>query len=117
MTNTSINDVIGFIAGHADENDINLIHQTIKTRNSLLKSQRQSDIKIGDQVELLGLSPKYLNGLMGVVSQKGTRSSIVLDERSTGRLRIAGRKRFWIAPDANEYELTGIPAGCMKSVA
>lgn len=114
---TSINDVIGFIAGYAEAEDIISIQAAIKTRHLVLKNQRQAEVSIGDTVETMGLSPKYLNNLMGTLVSKGSRSAIMLDRRSTTILRNAGRRRFYIAQDAQEYELSGIPAGCFKSVA
>lgn len=114
---TSINDVIGFIAGHAEPEDISSIQAAIKTRHLVLKNQRQAEVSIGDTVETMGLSPKYLNNLVGTLVTKGSRSTILLDRRSTTILKNTGRKRFYIPQDAQEYELSGIPAGCFQSVA
>ena len=113
---TFVNDVIGFVAGHATEDDLNTILDAIKLRRSVLKNARQAELTVGTWVETTGLSPKYCNFLQGELIGKGKSSTVLLDERSTSRLRISGAKRFYIPASTERYELTGIPAGCLKEV-
>lgn len=110
---------IGDIVLNADEDDLTRIIQTVKDRRKVLASARAADVQIGASCTLTGLSPKYLNGLTGVVvrdpnGRSGTRAyACKLDEESTKRLRGQGT-RFFIPEATTEYVLPGVPMQCFK---
>lgn len=91
------------------------LQRQIKARHKALRAQAAASVSVGATVTLEGLSPKYLNGLTGTVTSiDRARGSVTLDEASTQRLRFDGARRFFIAADATEYLLGGVPLGCMR---
>ena len=111
MTAT-IDSTLDFIAGHADERQIDVIHAALRDRRKALAARRALAVTVGQTVTLDGLSPKYLNGLTGTVRTiKGNRADVLLDEASTLSLRWAGR-RFVVPEDTKNYLLTGVPTTC-----
>ncbi len=100
---------------NADEHDLDRILQALKDRRKTLSAARASAVQVGMAARTSGLSPKYLNGLTGVVERGNGRSTgrmaIRLDEASTSTLRWQGAK-FRIAPDTKNYLLDGIPTQC-----
>jgi RNase P/RNase MRP subunit p29 len=73
-------------------------------------------VAVGADVEIVDISPRYLNGLTGtVVRIQGARVTVQLDELSTMRLKCEpkSKSKFPVAPDATSYNLTGLPrASC-----
>lgn len=111
-TPSSVTEVLDYVHSHADEQDLDALFRAIRTRRSVLGEQRAATVRRDTEVHLDGLSPKYLNGLTGTVeSLKGNRADVRLDEKSTNRLRYAGRK-FYIPTEEKQYLLTGVPKQC-----
>ena len=112
---TTISDIVL----NADEDDLNRIIQSVKDRRKVLAAARAADVHIGATVMLTGLTPKYLNGLTGVVvrdphGRSGTRAfGCKLDKNSTALLRRSGT-RFFVAEGVEEYVLPGVPMSCFK---
>jgi hypothetical protein len=90
----------------------------VRNRQKALNSLRAADVSVGDQVRLVGLSPKYLNGLEGVVKSfhNRERCNVRLSLLSTEHLRMAGRVRFHMSPDDHHYLLAGIPLSACEVV-
>ena len=111
MTTTiEFSDVLDYIIDRADDEDIDRLYEAIKVRNKALRARAAAAVRIGADVTLTAVSPKYLVGMTGtVVGIKGQRADVELDEASTSRLRIVGRRRFFIAPDAKRYIVQGVP--------
>lgn len=113
----SITDTISFITNEADEEDLNRIFSALKLRRQVLGQIKASAVSEGMKVTLEGLSPKYLNGLSGVIVERnGARVTVLLDEKSTQMLRFSGQKRFFIPADCTSYRMAGIPAQCVKAL-
>lgn len=111
-TTHSIAQVLDYVHSHADEQDLDALREAIKTRHAVLGQQRAASVRRDAEVRLDGLSPKYLNGLTGTVeSISGNRADVRLDEKSTTRLRYAGRK-FFIPNDEEKFLLSGVPKQC-----
>ena len=113
----SLSDAISFIINDADGDELERILDAYKSRRKALASVRAASLSKGAEVTLVGLSPKYLNGLVGVVASiKGQRCSVTLDGPSTEKLRYAGT-RFYIPTTVTNYVLTGIPTSCAEITA
>lgn len=113
----SITDTIFFITSEADEEDLNQIFSALKLRRQVLGQIKASAVSEGMKVTLEGLSPKYLNGLSGVIVERdGTRVAVQLDEISTQIFKSVSQKRFFIPADCVSYRMVGIPAQCAKAV-
>jgi len=113
----TITDTISFITSEAGEEDLNQIFSALKLRRQVLGQIKASAVSEGMKVTLEGLSPKYLNGLSGVIVERnGARVAVQLDERSTQMLRFSGQKRFFVPLAMTAYRLEGIPAQCAKAV-
>jgi hypothetical protein len=96
--------------------DLATVAQVVKDRRTELSMR----LEIGRTVRIDGISPKYLNGLTGRVSdiQRGTGkpiATVTLDVASTARLRAVGRRTF-IAPQEQNHPLGGIPLVCCKPI-
>lgn len=113
----SLTDALNFILSSASNEDLSRVIDGIKSRRGILQTLNAASVSVGASVKLEGLSPKYLNNLTGiVVSMSGRSATIKLDARSTQDLRWSGRKRFFIAADATEYPLGGIPLSTLSIV-
>lgn len=110
----ALKSVVDFIASSATEGDLAKIHEAIRVRESALREERAGRVAVGADVEIVDISPKYLNGLTGtVVRIQGARVTVQLDELSTMRLKCEPKSKFPVAPDATSYNLTGLPrASC-----
>lgn len=107
-------DVAEFITGSATEEDLDDVISAVNTRKRTLRDLRAMEVKPGAKVTLTDLSPKYLNGLSGVVhSTMGGRGirrvNVTLDAESTRTLASQSTKYF-IAANDEEYLLEGVPA-------
>ena len=92
MTATTITHVLDFIAGHADERQIDTILETVKGRRKTLDRHRALAVRKDQKVTLNRLTPKYLNGLTGTVTAlNDQRCTVTLDEDSTNTQR--GQRR------------------------
>lgn len=108
----TIEDVFEYVHGHADEEELDSLVEAFKARRKALSEKRALNVKVGTEVTLSGLSPKYLNGLAGTVETvNGSRADVRLNEESTQRLRFKG-KRFYVPMDEETHLLTGVPKGC-----
>lgn len=108
----TIEDVFEYVHGHADEEELDSLVEAFKARRKALSQKRALNVKVGTEVTLSGLSPKYLNGMSGTVETvNGTRADVRLNEASTRRLRYSG-KRFYVPEDEEQYLLPGVPKGC-----
>lgn len=111
---STLQSVLGFVASHATERDIEQILEAAQTRRKVLAQVRSAALSVGTKVTLGGLRPKYLNDLSGTVRIiNGQRCDVSLDEASTNRLRYAG-KRFIVRPDVTSYVLKGVPVTCAR---
>jgi len=114
---TTLAEAMSFVINSATENDLDNLWAAMRNRRSALDSLRAADVSVGDQVRLVGLSPKYLNGLEGVVETiDKNRCSVRLSQLSTERMRIPGRVRFHMSPDDHHYLLAGIPLSTCEVV-
>lgn len=96
--------------------DLATVLQVVKDRRTELSMR----LEVGKAVRIDGISPKYLNGLTGRISdiQRGTGkpiATVTLDVASTARLRATGRRTF-IPPQEQNHPLGGIPLVCCKPV-
>jgi hypothetical protein len=103
-------EVVEFILTQASAEDL----AEIKEACSLRKQALLRSVKVGDAVRVTdGISPKYLTGLTGTFkSRKGKRVTIVLDTKSTAKLRSVS-DRFFIPAETKEYTLAGLPEVCV----
>lgn len=105
---TTIQDVLDFVALHADQPDIENIWAACKRRQKYLRDNRAASnaasLRPGDRVRLSGLSPKYLNGLTGEVVDVlgGTKVQVKLFD---------GTNRFQAGIPYT------VPASCLTKVA
>ena len=114
MTATTITHVLDFIAGHADERQIDTILETVKGRRKTLDRHRALAVRKDQKVTLNRLTPKYLNGLTGTVTAlNDQRCTVTLDEDSTNTLRYTGR-RYTVPPTMKNYPLQGVPTSCCE---
>lgn len=115
ITSTTLQDVLSFIADKADRDDTDRIFAAARARTKALNAVDAAAVKIGVDVELGGLSPKYLNGLSGTVKGiDGSYASVLLDESSTVTLRYTPRSRFQVPAESQRHLMTGIPLGCCR---
>lgn len=64
-------------------------------------------------VRLHGLRDAFLNGLTGdVQSIDGTHGTLLLDPRSTSKLRLYGASRLHVPRSAERHALSGVPLIC-----
>lgn len=113
-TTISASDTLDRIAVASDD-ELDAFFAAIKNRRTALLAQRALTVQIGTKVRLTDLSPRYLNGLTGTVSEfrSGRKYvTVMLDEDSTQRLRIEGRRKYHVTPEQTEWPLGGIPTGC-----
>lgn len=85
------------------------IKQRRATQRLISTAAKLQATKIGTQVALTGLSPKYLNGLRGkVTALRGKRVIVDLDEGSQHLLRISSAGRF--------SNPVNVPVDCTRTV-
>ena len=72
-------DIIDWIGENATLDQIHLINNALRNRQRALGREIAEKVKVGMRVELQGISPKYLNGLTGEVTQiSGNRATVAL---------------------------------------
>ena len=110
--------VLRFIMDDATERDLENINEALKIRTKALRSIRAANVKIGDQVCLTGLSPKYLNGLEGIIeSATSKHAEVRLSKMSTTKLRdVGGSARFMIGQTEVRHLLSGVPLSCCETI-
>ncbi|GAA2783029.1 hypothetical protein [Saccharopolyspora taberi] len=110
-------DVVGFIQERADEHDLTTVIEAVKARRQMLRDQAAAAVKPGLEVVIDDISPKYLQGLRGVVksidSGRKRRAVVTLDRESTTTLGLASSK-FGFLVGRDSYDLDGIPVTCCK---
>lgn len=111
----TITDVTAFIQQKADTDDLDTLHNAIRTRHKLLREQSAAAVKT---VTTYGLSPKYLDGLTGAVKsieQAGGRriATVTLNEESTHLLASRSGK-YGSLYSHSSYDLTGIPLTALR---
>jgi hypothetical protein len=103
----NIREVIEFIYDETDEQDITNIFNACKSRKRVLGQCRAAQVRVDQQVRVVNISPKYLNGLTGKVEfLSGSRCDIQLDERSKARIAITRHGRAGGL-------LSGVPTSCI----
>lgn len=116
---TTIADVITFVASQANEDDIERLLTAIKARRSILSQVRAASLAVGDEVTINGISPAVLNNLTGTVkSISGNRAEVELTVGSTERVAYGRHSRFSASAHhaANEKKglsVPGIPMSCL----
>lgn len=116
---TTVGDAVSFILTSASESDLDRILTAYRQRKDALGSAAAASINVGDQVAMLGLSPKALNGLQGAVeSIRGARADVRLTLDSTkrlaqGRTRMAFPANFDLQRGSG-YVVTGVPTKCLR---
>ncbi|WP_031510882.1 hypothetical protein [Streptomyces megasporus] len=112
---TTIDQVIDYIANRAGETDVSRIITTLKGRQETLQAIRAAAVTEGARVRITNIRPKYLENMQGEITrivQKRTRYvTVLLNEASTEMLR---QHRPGIGWDVKRHELTGIPASCCQ---
>lgn len=87
----------------ATAEDLDVYIDAIRRRRKDLTAIRSADVRSGSEVKTAGMSPKYLNGLTGTVTEiTGQRCTLLLDPHSQDMLR--GTKFAYQLP-----HLRGIP--------
>lgn len=108
----TLTDAVAFIAQHATADDLDQVYAAAKQRTRTLRTiaaAAAASLPVGASVRLDGLSPKYLNGLTGVLkSTTGGRAVVTLDKESTSLLGFSSR-RFYAAAGKDSYDLGGLP--------
>ena len=82
-------DALRFISGATDQ-ELDGVLAAYKSRHKVLRQIKASEalvrFKVGDRVKITGVSPKYLNGNGGVITEIGDKFTVKLDEDAyTGR--------------------------------
>lgn len=103
-------DVLDYILDGASDEEIDRIWDAARTRQKVLRAKAAALVSVGTRVSLTDISPKYMAGLTGDVTDiTGSRATVRFDGKSTLVLRRKGNRRFYIPRDVEEYEVSGIP--------
>lgn len=104
--------VNGFLAEHATDTHLENLRPAISKRRTALDTIRVTSFKVGDEVIVDKIRPKYLAQLRGTLLEisplrRGARQGTVirLDEESTNRLR----KHQYIPDEDIRHEIDIIP--------
>lgn len=111
-------DVVGFVLQSAGETDLDGIARAIKSRRSVLREIAAAKVGVTAEVTIADISPKYLNGLSGVVKEivdgrRGRIATIALDKGSTSTLAYSSSKFRFLAGQES-YDLSGVPVSCCR---
>lgn len=111
-------DVVGYVLERADENDLDGIAQAMKSRRNLLREKAAAAVTVMATVTIADISPKYLNGLTGIVKEivngRGQRhATVTLDKASTSTLAFSAAKYSYLV-GRDSHDLTGVPLSCCK---
>ncbi|GAA2679065.1 MULTISPECIES: hypothetical protein [Actinosynnema] len=115
-----LRDVVGFVLEHADKSALESITQAVKSRHGVLREKSAAEVTENATVTIRDISPKYLNGLSGVVKKivRGhgkPHATVTLDKVSTDTLAFSSTKFGHLAGRAS-YDLTGVPLSCCEVV-
>ncbi|WNV83092.1 hypothetical protein [Umezawaea sp. Da 62-37] len=113
-----LSDVVGYVLEHADDNDLAAIAQAMKSRRTILRMKAAAAVTVQTRVTIDGLSPTYLNGLCGVVTEivngRGEQlATVTLDKASTARLAVSSTRYGHLA-GRDSHDLRGVPLSCCK---
>ncbi|WP_433463920.1 hypothetical protein [Spirillospora sp. CA-128828] len=96
-------DILQYIIAVTDKSDLDRLAAAIRNRRGDLLSFRAASVKVGSTVRLDNISPKYLAGMTGKVTEiDGRNCTISLTENSIKDLRYTPRGKN-IPPGAREY--------------
>jgi hypothetical protein len=110
---TEYTDVVAWITSEATADDVARLEIVLQVRRKGLRTAQAAQARHGMAVVLDGLSPKYLNGLIGTIDGlNGRRCSVLLSPESTDRLRHTTQKRFYVSADMTRFLLRGVPTTC-----
>jgi hypothetical protein len=114
LSDTSLSDVLSYVRNQSTRSDLDAIQDAIKAARPRLAAEAAAKLSVGTEVTISGLSPKYLNGLRGnVVSIRGQRFDLQLDEASTNRVRGTKHGPFEYGDTKVErHAINGIPVQC-----
>jgi hypothetical protein len=109
MSTPTLEQVVAFLTGHADNHALDVVFDTAKARRAELARIQASTIRVGATVRTRDVRPKYMSGLTGEVSGIRTRAGrsnaeVLLDEDSSEALRRQGS-------GAEKYALTDHETG------
>jgi hypothetical protein len=109
MADITAQQVITAILTGVCDSELDRVSEVTRERQKIVGQMNAVRLKVGDRVELFGLSPKTLNGLIGEVSTAP---------------RGRGSKRFDVKLDHETFHrgrvtdtIHGIPAQCLKVIA
>ena len=112
---SSLPEVITWITSEASPDDLERVRDAIQTRKAALTSIQAATLQNGDEVKTTGLSPKYLNGLHGVVTDtRASRVDVRLDKTSTERIIGTKYGPHWGYDSEKGFVLKGVPANCLN---
>lgn len=121
MTQATVtyDDVIKFITTEADYDQLRGIFDAGNARRKIVSSmetaRKAATIKVATEVELSNLSPKYLNGLKGKVTEVDkNRVTVELDADSTARLEMTNQRRFRRFAADKAITIPGVPVSSCK---
>ena len=111
----SSTEAIRFITTEATSDDLDLVFAALKNRRKQLRASaalvNQAALTPGTRIETVGLSPKYLTGLHGVVlpgqAHRAGDLLIKIDEKNRYFARGTGRRRF-------NLDALSVPASALK---
>lgn len=107
---------VSFVLNSATRDDIERLADAIRTRQKVLRAEAAAAVTVGMTAKIEGISPKYLNGMVGeVVSIEGSAATVRLDKASTSKLR--GTQRFGWMVNEEEHPMGGIPLSTLREVA
>jgi hypothetical protein len=115
-TETTITEVLQYISLHATTEDIDRIYDVCKLRSKAHRVSRAAQVKVGQTIKIVKITPKALQGLIGeVVSHDGKHASVRLDAESTVTLRYSRTRYATVIPaSTDQYLMTGIPLACCE---
>jgi hypothetical protein len=109
----TFDEVVDYVTTHATNEELEELQAAMNARNSILQAQRAAAVRVGSTVTFVTIAPKYMEGLTGeITSIDGKHATVRLNVRSTNTLRVKGRRRFFIPPTTQRYEVSGIPLTC-----
>lgn len=115
-TSTTFPIVAQFIANQATTDDVDAIHNLLRSRAKALREIRAAQVRVGMAVKTADIKPKYLAHLTGTVSAiSGTSATITLDKASTRELSLSSMKYHHLL-DKESHDLSGVPLSCCTPV-
>lgn len=89
---TTLSEVVEFIYGSSTEDDREAIYQALRGASREKRAQEtaiaSASFKVGDKVQLAGLSPQYVNGTRGeIIERKNTKFVVKFEDPVDSRVR------------------------------